>query len=206
MKLILSVAIAVTIHLALVGCQTTKATTKGATTKGTTKATTKGATTTAKPANATSNSTAFQNYQKKFAKNYASPAMKSAAQTTYEARIKAIQEHNKKNSSYKQGENQMTDQTYEQAVKTRCGFNGSQHLQDEKKKREQNSGNITFKTSSRGVVKLNASKLKYEASKAKSAPNYKKDVAATLDFRPKLPPIKNQQSCGSCWSKKKIEF
>lgn len=190
MNWILSITIiALAILLALVTCQTEPSTTK-------------------KSSDTTKSAAAFENYKKKYKKTYANKNVSSKALETYAANMKRNEEHNKNESrSYDRGENDMTDMTHVQATRTRCGVNGSQIIEQEKAKQKAEkakSDNVTIK-SVRGAVRIDPSKLGYNVASGR-APNVRKSVASSMDFRPKLPAIKDQGSCGSCWTVRSISY
>lgn len=187
MNWILSITlIALAIFLALVTCQT-QSTTQAS--SGTTKS-----------------SAAFESYKKKYDKTYPNKTVSAQAQATYAENMKRIEEHNKnKSKSYEQGENEMTDMTHVQATRTRCGVNGSQIIEQEKAKQKAEkakSGNVTIK-GVRGAVRIDPSKLGYNASNHK-AQNVKKSAVSSMDLRSKFPAVKDQGSCGSCWTVRSI--
>lgn len=68
------------------------------------------------------NSTSFNHFKVKFSKKYKNSESHLKAQRTYEKNVAKIHAHNAiKSHSYVQGENHMTDMSYEDVIKNRTG-------------------------------------------------------------------------------------
>lgn len=194
MKQFLTISV-LAICFVFVVSQTTKAATSSSTT---TKKTTPTSTTTksASTTNSVNLTSAFVAYKNKYAKTYPNVSVQVAAQNTYTQNKAAIDAHNaNKSKTYTQAENEITDLSYSQAVKAKCGLNATLITKDKNAK----SGNITVK-SKKGSVSINPAALGYNKTKKESQAYLKKAVVASMDLTSKFPPIRNQGNCGSCWA------
>lgn len=138
-------------------------------------------------------SDSFEEYQAKYGKEYVG-ASPDRVRKNYERNVQAIKQHNsQKNKTYEQGENDMTGMSREEAIKKRCGFNGT--AADEQKKEENQGGNFTMTDSKTGKSKrVTREQIGY--NKSKHARRVKGPCTDSLEFKSQMPPIKQQGSCG----------
>lgn len=133
----------------------------------------------------------YEEYQKKYGKKHVGASVQKA-RDNYNKNSKRIREHNQNSSaSYKQGENDMTDMSNEEVVRQRCGVNGTE-VNDQKEKENQN-GNLTVSGPDGSRKSVNRQWIKKDRRVGAAGDKL-------VDLRKQMPPIKNQGSCGSCYT------
>lgn len=159
-------------------------------------------------------SAAFERFKAKYSKEYESADRLAKAQENYVKNIARIRAHNEdKSSSYVQGENLMTDLSYEEVVKRRTGHlrhlqNETNHIRSMKQvnvanivsdqQKGQSNPNKKKKTTTRQTTRSTTKKIK--KSKKAAARKVKSNSVGSLDLRNDFPPVQYQSDCGSCWS------
>lgn len=139
-------------------------------------------------------SSSFEEYEKMYPKNRVGASVQKA-RDNYNKNKKRIKEHNQNTStSYKLGENDMTDMSNEEVVKQRCGVNGTEV--NEQKKKENQNGNLTVSGPDGSKKSVNRQWIGFNKKSSRVGAAGDKLV----DLRKQMPPIKNQGSCGSCYT------
>lgn len=168
----------------------------------------------------------FESFKVKYSRKYKSSAHLAKAQENYLKNIARIRAHNENNSSsYEQGENLMTDLSYEEVIKTRTGHrrrrshnetaeaairgihrvNEAPVVNDSgKKKQKQQTNSTTKQTKTTKTIKttkkMKTTKRTIQSKGVKAASVKSTSSQGSLDLRSDFPPVQYQGECGSCWS------